>query len=165
MAKKKETAARKQVGAAPVRIIDDTVRVLLVTSRETRRWIIPKGWPMPGLSDRDAAAREAREEAGVVGTVTRRPFGTYSYLKRLADRFEVCRVKVYILDVEVELDDWREQTERAKGWFRLQDAADLVDEPELKTLLMSMRHDTFRLALRRKPRRPDAPIPAAGAGD
>ncbi|MBP0574910.1 NUDIX domain-containing protein, partial [Mycobacterium tuberculosis] len=75
------------------------MRVLLVTSRETRRWIIPKGWPMKGMKDRDAAAREALEEAGLTGRISQRPIGHYRYFKRTLDAFQPCRVDVYRLDV------------------------------------------------------------------
>ncbi|MBP0652251.1 NUDIX domain-containing protein, partial [Mycobacterium tuberculosis] len=74
--------------------------MLLVTSRETRRWIIPKGWPMKGMKDRDAAAREALEEAGLTGRISQRPIGHYRYFKRTPDAFQPCRVDVYRLDVD-----------------------------------------------------------------
>jgi len=123
-------AIRRQIAALPVRIGPDGVQeCMLVTSRETKRWIVPKGWPMKGLKDHEAAAREAFEEAGVVGKVRSKPYGRYTYWKRFADHFAFCEVKLYRLDVEKELDIWPEQGQRSRRWFRWQDAAALNDEP------------------------------------
>ena len=72
----------QQVAALCWRRRKGTVEVLLVTSRETRRWVIPKGWPMDGLADYNAARREAFEEAGVEGHMRREPLGTFFYEKR-----------------------------------------------------------------------------------
>ena len=69
----------RQVAAIPVRATADGVEVMLVTSNTTRRFIVPKGWPMKRKSARQAAREEVREEAGVVGTIFRKPFGGYSY--------------------------------------------------------------------------------------
>ena len=74
---------RQQVGALPYRTIDKgKVELLLITSRDTGRWLIPKGWPMTGVKDYDAAAQEAWEEAGVVGPVRRKPIGSYRSCSR-----------------------------------------------------------------------------------
>jgi 8-oxo-dGTP pyrophosphatase MutT (NUDIX family) len=77
-------AERRQIAALPFRrTTAGEIEILLITSRETGRFIIPKGWPMKRLSDPDAAAREAYEEAGVVGKVQRKPICDYLYWKRL----------------------------------------------------------------------------------
>ncbi len=76
------TLAVKQYAALPVRRMGGKLEVLLVSSRETRRWVIPKGWPMAGLSDAESAAREAFEEAGVEGKVAGKPIGSFAYDKR-----------------------------------------------------------------------------------
>jgi 8-oxo-dGTP pyrophosphatase MutT (NUDIX family) len=114
------------------------VLVLLITSRETRRWIVPKGWPMKGLRDCDAAAREALEEAGVLGRVRKQPLGSYSYWKRQTGHFELCEVSVYLLEVESQLETWREKGQRELRWFTPEEAADRVDEPGLSTLIRSL---------------------------
>lgn len=129
---------KAQVAALPVQGAAADLRVLLVTSRETRRWIIPKGWPEKGMKDSAAAAREALEEAGIVGTISRRPIGRYRYFKRTLDSFQPCEVAVYRLDVEGEQPTWHEQDERQRAWFSPQVAAHLVDEPELKQLLLAL---------------------------
>jgi len=125
-----------QVAALCLR--ETTGEVLLVTSRGTGRWIVPKGWPMKGLKDRDAAAREAFEEAGVTGRISREPAGRYTYWKRMSDHFTLCEVKLYLLEVEQQLDSWAEQHQRDLHWFKLADAADLVDEPELSTAIRKL---------------------------
>ena len=69
---------RKQVAALPFRKENGATKILLVTSRETRRLVIPKGWPWPGVKDYKAAAEEAREEAGILGKIGKKPLGTYT---------------------------------------------------------------------------------------
>jgi 8-oxo-dGTP pyrophosphatase MutT (NUDIX family) len=99
---RKITAARRvQYGALPYRLAAGSrPQFMLVTSRETRRWIIPKGWPKKGKSPHHSAAREAFEEAGVVGAVARRCVGSFSYEKRLKNGGAVvCKVSVFPLEV------------------------------------------------------------------
>ena len=125
-----------QVAALPLMVGDDGVsRVLLLTSRETRRWVIPKGWPMNGRKPHEAAAQEALEEAGVAGRVRKKPIGAYSYFKKREAHFDVCQVDVYLLKVEKQLKNWREKGQREAQWFTLEEAADLVQEPGLVALL------------------------------
>lgn len=127
---------RKQVAALPVRLDPaGRTRVLLITSRDTKRFIVPKGWPMKGHKDNRAAAIEARQEAGVIGRVGKKPIGFYEYWKRFPDHFGLCRVKVYILDVERQLPAWREQDQRQGAWFLIDDAVSLVDEAGLVSIL------------------------------
>jgi 8-oxo-dGTP pyrophosphatase MutT (NUDIX family) len=132
-------AARRQIAALPVRRMPDgSARVLLVTSRETGRWIVPKGWPVKGMTRHEAAALEATEEAGVTGRISREPVGTYLYWKRHADRFELCEVAVYVLEVERQLDDWREKGQRRLAWMAPEEAADLVQEPALGEMIRAL---------------------------
>lgn len=134
--KARDGSERAQIAALPFRFDErGRVEILLVTSRETRRWIIPKGWPMKGLSDADAAAREAHEEAGVFGPVGAEPAGDYLYWKRLANSFALCSVKVFPIKVEGIHDEYREQGQRESRWFGREEAADSVDEPGLATLI------------------------------
>ena len=124
-----------QVAALPLRLDEDGIeRVLLLTSRETRRWIIPKGWPMKGRKPCEAAAREALEEAGLIGRPSKKPIGTFSYFKRRAAHFDICRVDVYLLKVEKQLKNWLEKDQREVRWCLLHEAADLVQEPGLSAL-------------------------------
>ncbi|WP_018263369.1 NUDIX hydrolase [Methylobacterium sp. WSM2598] len=132
----------QQVAALPVRRAEDgSLEVLLVTSRETRRWIAPKGWPMKGRKPHRAAAIEAREEAGVTGQISKTPAGHYTYDKRLPDGSAVpCRVAVYVLTVTGELPSWREQGQRDVQWVSSEAAAVLVREPELAALIRDLAH-------------------------
>jgi 8-oxo-dGTP pyrophosphatase MutT (NUDIX family) len=129
----------QQVGALPVRrAADGTLLVLLVTTLETQRWVIPKGWPWPGEHDYTAAAEEAREEAGVLGEPKADSFGTYTYEKRKSKGAVPVRVTVYLLEVSEELDIWPECEVRQRAWFTPGDAAALVQEPELRDLLLQL---------------------------
>jgi 8-oxo-dGTP pyrophosphatase MutT (NUDIX family) len=128
-----------QVAALPLKLCDDgIVRVLLLTSRETKRWIVPKGWPMKGRKPYEAAAQEALEEAGLVGRPGKKPIGSYSYLKRRQSHSDLCDVAVYILVVDKQLKTWREKGQRQTGWFTLEEAANLVEEPGLAALLLNL---------------------------
>jgi 8-oxo-dGTP pyrophosphatase MutT (NUDIX family) len=132
----KAAARRRQVAALSVRRTASGSReVLVITSRKTGRFIIPKGWPMKGRSDADAAALEAREEAGVVGKVRRKPIGSYTYWKRLVDEFRLVEVHVYLLKVSRQLESWQEKQSRQMAWLSPTDAALLVDEPQLVALI------------------------------
>lgn len=128
---------RRQVAALPWRRgKDGGVEILLITSRETRRWVTPKGGRMAGKTDPEAAAQEALEEAGVEGRVTDRPLGSFRYLKvlkRRASRW--CTVDLYGLEVEVEHADWQEREERERVWVGRDEAARMVDEPDLQALI------------------------------
>lgn len=127
---------RDQIAALPLRWKGDVVEVLMVTSRDTGRWVVPKGWTMKGVKPWDAAAIEAMEEAGARGHIAREVFGTYAYDKILDDgAAQPCRVLVYPMVVDRLKDDWKEKAERRRRWFPLLEAAKLVDEPELSEML------------------------------
>lgn len=129
----------KQVGALPIRTDKKgNVEVLLVTSRETRRWVIPKGWPWADRADHLAAAAEAHEEAGVLGRTTTVTLGYYSYQKKLPDQVIAVRVEVYVLKVKRELDSWRERKQRKRAWFPIEEAAAKVDEIGLRRLMRKL---------------------------
>lgn len=130
------TAERRQVAALPWRRTEAGLEILLVTSRETRRWVTPKGGRMPGRTDAEAAAQEALEEAGVEGQTTPEPLGTFRYLKILKRRApRWCVVAVYALEVRVEHADWHERGQRERLWVSRDEAVRRVDEPDLKALI------------------------------
>jgi 8-oxo-dGTP pyrophosphatase MutT (NUDIX family) len=132
-------AARPQIAALPMRRDENgNVQILLITSRETQRWIIPKGWPMKGRTNSQAAAQEALEEAGVAGRVRKKPLGKYLYWKRTQANFELCEVSVYALEVKRQLETWREKDQRQARWFALEEAADRVEEPGLSAILRAL---------------------------
>jgi 8-oxo-dGTP pyrophosphatase MutT (NUDIX family) len=129
-----------QFAALPYRQVSDSIfEVMLITSRDTGRWVVPKGWPSEREAAWDCAAREAREEAGLVGEIEKRPLGSYHYKKVLDNGFPVwCTVEVFALAVAERLESWPEQRERTGRWFALEDAANAVDEPELGELIREL---------------------------
>jgi 8-oxo-dGTP pyrophosphatase MutT (NUDIX family) len=134
--KKSSEAKTQQVAALPYRLNEaGRVEVLLVTSRETGRWLIPKGGVMKGKKPWEAAAQEALEEAGVEGKVARTPLGRYTYWKRKSDHFALYNVDVYSLKVRRQLTDWPEQGQRDLRWFEIGLASDRVLEPALAELI------------------------------
>lgn len=129
----------RQVAALPVRKIGkNQFEVLLVSSRDTGRWIIPKGWPSKRMSDPAAAAREARQEAGVSGKIASKPIGTYRYRKIEAANSQLIEVTVYVLLVKKEKKRWREKAERQRQWFEPNLAARRVREARLRSLIASL---------------------------
>jgi len=128
----------RQVAALCFRKQKGKVEVLLITSRETKRWVIPKGWPMPPLTDYNAARREAFEEAGVEGRMRRKKFGSFSYAKLGAKASLTIRVDVYLLEVEREKKTWPEKHQRKRRWFGVDEAAHRIQEPQLRKLIRSL---------------------------
>lgn len=125
---------KTQIAAMPFRHGERGVEVLLITTRDTGRWIIPKGWPHKGKSFPESAACEALEEAGVVGEMLQEALGSYWYDKRLeTGAILACEVLVYPLWVDLQLSSWREVGQRDRRWFPIDDAARLV-EPALRPL-------------------------------
>ncbi|WP_294055494.1 DUF47 family protein [Sphingomonas sp.] len=130
--------------------IDAPVRILLVTSRENKRWVIPKGNPPQGVSAHSAAALEAEEEAGVRGLVCPTPLGSYRYRKRRRNGASLMvDVDVFPLAVRSELPDWKERAERERRWFSLAEAAAAVEEPDLRDLIRSFGPSEFKAATQR----------------
>jgi 8-oxo-dGTP pyrophosphatase MutT (NUDIX family) len=130
----------RQVAAVPFRLTSDgELQVMLITSRSTQRFIVPKGWRMKGKSAREAAGVEAFEEAGVSGRLLKQPAGSYRYWKRLSKHFVPVDVTVYLLSVEDELGDWGEAGARQRAWLAPVDAATLIDEPELASMVGSLK--------------------------
>ena len=122
--------------------------ILLITSRETRRWVIPKGWPMPGKSAAESAAEEAYEEAGIRGEISAQPMGHYTYSKRLRSRAKKrFRVDVFAMEVTEVLDLWPEAHERARQWLSPAEAVAVVEEPELAALIRTFAGDQLGQAL------------------
>ncbi len=127
---------RRQVGALVWRFRKSVLQVLLVNSRDTGRFVIPKGWTEKKLSDPEAAANEAYEEAGILGHTSEEPLGEFPYTKVLGPGFALpCVIAVYALEAVTELESWPEMAERRRSWMTLNEAAASVDEPELKQLI------------------------------
>jgi 8-oxo-dGTP pyrophosphatase MutT (NUDIX family) len=127
---------RLQVAALPWRWSDGRVEIMLITSRDTGRWVLPKGWPETGEELHEAAAREAKEEAGVSGAISRVQAGRYFYDKVRADAEDIpCEVLVYPLEVDKIADKWKEKRQRKRKWFDAEEAASQVIEPDLAMLI------------------------------
>ena len=130
---------RRQSAALPLVGQGMALRVVLVTSRETRRWVLPKGWIEPEEDAHRSAAREAFEEAGLLGETEPEPLGSYAYPKRRADGSAVTtEVLVFRFHVARQLRDWPERLERERRLFTPAAAAALVAEPDLAALLRSL---------------------------
>ena len=130
-----------QVAALPYRIeADGSASVMLITSRETKRWVIPKGNPIRGISLHQSAAHEAFEEAGISGIPCPIALGQYCYGKRRpSGKIRDTEVAVFPLAFQMQFENWPEMHERETRWFTLEDAAEAVDEPDLKALIRNFR--------------------------
>ena len=127
----------QQVAALVYRFEPSALKVLVITSRGTGRWIIPKGWPQIGSTFAETAACEAYEEAGVRGDVSRYPIGSFDYSKN--DLPPEClnqfTVAVYALHYSEQAEDWPEREQRIGEWVCPYEAADRVEETGLKDIL------------------------------
>jgi 8-oxo-dGTP pyrophosphatase MutT (NUDIX family) len=113
-----------------------SVEILLVTTRRTGRWIVPKGWPVNGCSPGECAAREAMEEAGVLGVIAPKPIGTFPYRKQRKSGESVrCRVEVFPLQVTHQLRKWPEKTVRETCWCTAEDAVARTSDPGLRRVI------------------------------
>jgi 8-oxo-dGTP pyrophosphatase MutT (NUDIX family) len=138
--RKVKRAVRVQYGALPYRFTHDAaLEILLVTTRQSKQWIIPKGWPIKGLRPAKSAAREAFEEAGVRGRVGAKSIGLFAYNKSLdGNGVQVsCEVRVFPLLVKRQSETWPEIEQRMVQWVTPDKAVTLIKEPELKTLMVA----------------------------
>lgn len=127
---------RLQVAALPWRMAENGVQVMLITSRDTGRWVLPKGWPEAREPLCEAAAREAGEEAGLGGKISHLEVGRYFYAKGLSSGQEVpCEVLVFPLRVDSVADKWKERRERERRWVTAAEAVAMVNEPDLSQII------------------------------
>jgi 8-oxo-dGTP pyrophosphatase MutT (NUDIX family) len=136
-----KTDLRTQFAALCYRIKDDKLQFCIVTSRRSKRWIVPKGWPIHGETPMDAAATEAFEEAGVRGKIYPRPIGVFSYYKVRSQDELPCMAVVYPLKVKKILKRWPEDRERERKWVSRKKAAQMVDDPELSVIIQTFNPD------------------------
>jgi 8-oxo-dGTP pyrophosphatase MutT (NUDIX family) len=131
---------RRQCAALPISEQAGVRLVLLITTRGRRRWGIPKGWAEKGVAPHALAAREAFEEAGLLGEALAEPIGAYSYRKRLpCGRRRRCEVAVFALAVERRAKHYPERGQRKQRWVPIERAAELVAEPALASMLLGLR--------------------------
>ena len=142
----------EQIAALPMRWDrKDSVSVLMVTSRDSGRWVMPKGWEMDGKKPWAAAEIEALEEAGAKGFISKNCLGTYRYPKTMDDgRIVPCLVRVYPMVVEKLMRTWKERHQRRRRWFSPKAAAKRVDEQDLADLLMTLHHKPHKQAILRE---------------
>lgn len=129
---------RRQIAALPWRDGEDGLRILLITSRRTQRWVVPKGWPMEGLKAHQAAAQEAYEEAGIRGEIAPKAIGAFHYLKLMKrGHTQLCKVDVFPMQVLEQDEIWPEHDQRTLQWFTVEEAVAQVEEPELAELILA----------------------------
>ena len=140
-----------QYAALPWRKAHGVLEILLITTLTTARWIVPKGWPIDGLSPAGSAAQEALEEAGIAGAIDAHPIGAYSYRKlRKSGETVTCKVDVFPLEVKTQKRSWAEKGTRQFNWLPVEDAMTRVQEAGLRRILLKFAN------LHRKPSRPPA---------
>ncbi len=126
----------------PFRMGRDEAEVLLVTSRETKRWILPKGNPERKKKSYEVAAAEAFEEAGLKGKASEKPFYTFDSVKRMkSGKMVPCRVRVFSLAVKKEYARWPEKDERERAWMSFAEAANNAGEAGLVLLFLELAAD------------------------
>ena len=132
-------AIRVQYGALPYRFTPlAALEILIVTTRQSRRWIVPKGWPIKRLSPAKSAAREAFEEAGVRGKIGARPIGAFRYKKTEREKSGAdpdYEVKIFPLLVRRQSATWPEFGQRVVQWVDPERAISLIREPEMKAIV------------------------------
>lgn len=131
----------KQAAALPFIVEDGTLRVLLITTRRSGRWTLPKGGIGRGMTAWDSAAREAYEEAGVFGDIARRPLGSFRRIKRKGGQKIVARIDVYPLLVRGQVEDWPEKGIRRVLFVPPETAATMVDEPLVAQAILELASD------------------------
>lgn len=124
----------KQSGVIPYRVREGKIEVLLITSAHRKSWIIPKGWVEPFMGSAASAAKEAREEAGVLGSVITPAISEYEKHKMGI----ACPVEVFLMQVETVLEDWNESSIRKRQWYSIAEAIKQVKKTELKQMLKTL---------------------------
>ena len=148
-------AIRVQYGVLPYTLTEaGSLEILLVTTRQTRRWIIPKGGPIKGLKPPQSAAREAYEEAGVRGKVGAKSIGVFSYEKRMEESGVVtpCEVRVFPMLVKRQLEAWPEAQQREARWFEARDGVAAVKIDGLRELITSFLKKRAKKSVAKKAR-------------
>lgn len=132
--KRKPKSFYKQSGVIPMRIKDGELEILLITSRKRLRWVIPKGIVEPNMTPRESAEKEAFEEAGLEGIVSDISIGRYQYYKWGG----VCDVEVFLMLAKRMYDDFPEFGLRNRQWLPFEEAAELIEEQDLRNLVKSL---------------------------
>lgn len=123
-----------QSAVIPYQIDDGQIKIMLITSRKRKRWVIPKGVIERPLTPAESAVKEAWEEAGITGQINSASIGTYKYQKWGG----TCQVRVYLFEVEQVLNAWPEDNLRSREWVSAEEAARRVDEAQLKEMIQAL---------------------------
>jgi len=134
MAKLKPECFYIQSAVIPYMLVDNEYRIVMITSRKGKRWIIPKGVVEQDMTPRASARKEALEEAGIKGKITKQTIGTYSYQKWQG----TCTVTVFAMRVNRLLDQWEEERIRTRELVSLEEAAGRVEEDVLKEMILAL---------------------------
>lgn len=126
---------RTQFAALPWRFRKNKLEVCIITSRTSKRWIVPKGWPMDGRTPTQAAEIEAWEEAGLKGKMSDTCIGVYSYVKPLDKTRTPCLAMIFPMKVRTEFDHWPERHQRRRKWVSRKKAAQLLHDDELAQIV------------------------------
>lgn len=124
----------EQSAVIPYRLRDGQIEILLITTRKKKRWIIPKGIVEANMTPHASAAKEALEEAGIIGEAFSEVLGSYTYQKFGG----TCRVKVYLLRVDLLQPCWLEDKDRDRQWFSLSEAIEQIKQVEVQQMLKSL---------------------------
>lgn len=140
-----KTDLRTQFAALCYRVKDDKLQFLLITSRKSGRWIVPKGWPVEGKNGPESALQEAWEEAGVSkADIEDAPMGYYEYAKWMGKEKSIpIETEVYLTRVKNLKKSYPEVDQRTRKWFSPSEAADLVHEPDLKEILRDLQDESL----------------------
>lgn len=153
----------RQIAALPYRLTEHGYEVVMITTRDSGRWILPKGWPIKGLKRHEAAETEAMEEAGLIGSVAEKPCGSFTYVKQFPKRQEKVLVEVFPMAIERQLADWQEKGQREVRFFNPVDAAALVSDAGVGDLILAFFVDLAKKKAAGTLKAPAAPK-AASAG-
>ncbi|MBD2346063.1 NUDIX hydrolase [Anabaena subtropica] len=129
--RRKMNKVLNQSGVIPYRERNGRIEILLITTRDRQTWVIPKGGIVNGMTPPASAAKEAWEEAGVIGQVDVNELGTYKYRKR----GKIYRVKMYLLPVEIVSNSYPEASTRYRRWLDATLAIKLIKKSSLKRIL------------------------------
>ena len=131
-----KTDVRSQFAGLCYQYQNEKLRILLITSRRTRRWIVPKGWLKNNHTPAQSAAREAWEEAGVIGKAIETCVGLFAYRKTISEDDSLpCVAMIYPVKVNRLAKKYPEAGQRKRKWVSRKEAARMVDEPELARIL------------------------------
>ncbi|QSJ18630.1 NUDIX hydrolase [Nostoc sp. UHCC 0702] len=129
---RKVSKAFKQSGVIPYRVNNGKIEILLITTRDRQNWVIPKGGIVNGMSAADSAAKEAWEEAGIIGQVNFNKLGSYKYRKR----GKIYQVQMYLMPVEMVCEEYPEAGKRQRQWLDVTKAIRLVKKPSLQRIIL-----------------------------